>query len=92
MWMDFGSKSHFVVWRPLVEALAARNHSVTVVAPVRDAALAALPNVDFIHIDCDLSESLNSSDIFQGKTLMDPRFFLRKIDAVSYKFNLFSRI
>ena len=36
MWMSVGSKSHFIVWKPLAMELAKRGHDLTIVAPVPD--------------------------------------------------------
>lgn len=36
MWMSFGSKSHFITWKPLALSLARKGHQLTVVAPMED--------------------------------------------------------
>jgi hypothetical protein len=70
-WMPLGSKSHFIVFQPLLVELAKRNHSLTVVAPMKDKKLMAMDNVRYIFADTEhlLNGKLNSSDIFEGKEM-----------------------
>ncbi len=70
MWMSFGSKSHFIVWQPLATELAKRNHSLTIVAPMKDKKLMEMPNVKYILLPFEeFFEAINSTEVFEGKQM-----------------------
>ncbi len=71
LWMPFGSKSHYIVWQPLVTQLAKRNHSLTIVSPMDDKKLRQMSNVRFIYVDAAvlMEEKMNSTAVFEGKSL-----------------------
>ena len=74
--MDLGSKSHFIAWKPLLVELSERGHDLTVVAPVPDSKLAKAKNVKFVEIDVGMMDTIDSADIFEGNRWSDPKLFI----------------
>ena len=82
-WMDFGCKSHYIVWKPLMESLLGKGHELTIVAPFDDRVLANHSNVRFAHIDNSWYDDIfDSAEIFQGKPPTDPDSYANNLIKV----------
>ena len=74
-----GSRSHLIVWKPLILRLADNGHAVTVVAPEQDTQLKA--RVDrFIHVYNNWHDDIvDSTSVFRGNIPADPSAFLQSL-------------
>eukprot|EP00095_Tigriopus_kingsejongensis_P003057 snap_masked-scaffold101_size371023-processed-gene-0.12 protein:Tk03057 transcript:snap_masked-scaffold101_size371023-processed-gene-0.12-mRNA-1 annotation:"udp-glucuronosyltransferase 2b16" len=89
VYMSVGAKSHWNVWRPLVKALAARGHSLTVFAPRPDPTFDNTSNVEFHVTGNKLDVRINSTEVFSGtSTDFDMSTFLNiMLDSQNKTFN-----
>jgi len=85
MWMPYGSRSHMViemhslllhyrfkvVWKPVALELIKRGHTITWIAPQNDNELRTLKGITFVSTDMNVDTVVNSTEVFEGNSLMN---------------------
>ncbi len=89
VWFPVDSKSHFIAMEPLVTALAARNHSLTVVAPMDVASLRRSDSHNVIVMPYDeIFAMFNSTNVFGGRPQEKKELFDFLIQVLFREFNV----
>ncbi len=68
MWLPLTTRSHYIVYKPLLDELARRGHRISMVFSQEDAELCGRPHVECATIESVFPQGLvhSSRDVFEG--------------------------